>query len=377
MVPVRFRGGTFDEARADALADNEIQTLSANDEAALARVVAQLAGDGTDEAIRRVARSTAFSRDRIRDMIRSHTNRVNPSTVKPPRPSAKPTDPVSVRGEVYQLGPHRLMCGDCTDATHYAKLHQGQLPHVQLTDPPYCSGGHQEAGKGAGSIGRRADVMGGAEATIANDNLSTRGYQALMRAQLDLGVAAVTIIFTDWRMWIPLFDVVESKGLGVRAMSVWAKESPGMGRGHRQQHELAMVSVAAKHVWDNPKLSIGTVITDGDGDPDAWDYEMWGQDGAPVEAFPRTRNKHHFTEKPIGLYERLMRPQSDWAEVYYDPFGGSGPIILAAARQGVVARAMELDPAWCDVARDRWTRWAQEAGVDPGPGAYLIPTEEG
>lgn len=95
-----------------------------------------------------------------------------------------------------------------------------------LTDPPYCSGGFQESGRGAGSVGTSA-----AHKPIANDKLSSRGYTALLKSVFSLFGAEFIYAFTDWRMWIHIFDVVERSGFGVRSMIVWDKESPGMGRG--------------------------------------------------------------------------------------------------------------------------------------------------
>jgi len=212
-----------------------------------------------------------------------------------------------------------------------------------------------------GSIGT---TRKGAE--IANDTLSTRGYQALIGGMLDLVVSPVAYMFTDWRMWVPLFDVAESHGRGVRSMIVWGKPSPGMGRGWLSQHELVMAAVAARNTWANPKLSSGNVL----------ESELWGPDGAAFLRAGRTRNKHHFTEKPVDVLEQLLRPVEDWCRVVYDPFAGSGSTLIAASRKDMRTRLVELSPGWCDVIRDRWTRWAEEAQVEPGPGAMRLPDPE-
>lgn len=76
--------------------------------------------------------------------------------------------------------------------------------------------------------------------TIANDTLSTRGYQALIKSVLTAWQSSFCYAFTDWRMWNALFDIFESSGYGVRSMIVWDKGTPGMGLGWRSQHELCM-----------------------------------------------------------------------------------------------------------------------------------------
>lgn len=80
----------------------------------------------------------------------------------------------------------------------------------------------------------------------------------------------------------------------------------------------------------------------------------------------------HATPKPVPLCERMVLSSSELGQVVAVPFGGSGPDLIACARQGRIARVMELDEGWCDVIRDRWTRWADDAGVDPGAGALRL-----
>ena len=73
--------------------------------------------------------------------------------------------------------------------------------------------------------------------------------------------------------------------------------------------------------------------------------------------------------KPVSLSEEMLGRSCRTGELVLDPFGGSGSTLLAAARLGLVARLVELDPGYCDVIRKRWTAWAKGAGQDPGPGA--------
>ena len=73
---------------------------------------------------------------------------------------------------------------------------------------------------------------------IANDILSTRGYIKLLTAAFEGITPLFAYVFTDWRMWIYLYDIIEKSGFGVRSMIVWDKETPGMGVGWRSQHEL-------------------------------------------------------------------------------------------------------------------------------------------
>lgn len=103
---------------------------------------------------------------------------------------------------------------------------EGAAIDVLLTDPPYCSGGFQEGQRSAGSIGSKqvgSDGKANVTPTIANDTLSTRGYQALIKSVLTAWQSSFCYAFTDWRMWNALFDIFESSGYGVRSMIVWDK----------------------------------------------------------------------------------------------------------------------------------------------------------
>lgn len=235
-----------------------------------------------------------------------------------------PTEPKAKIGDIYQLGESRLMCGDSTNADNVKALLQNDKPDCIITDPPYCSGGYQEAGKSAGSIGTRSNDM------IANDTLSTRGYMALIKGVLNrVPLIPFAYIFTDWRMWINLFDCVEASGYGVRSMIVWDKTTMGMGIGWRMQHELCMFA-GKKAARFNPSLGRGNVIQ-----------------------AKRTGNKNHPTEKPVELIGEIMKV-TDFANIIYDPFAGSGTTLIAAEQLGRKCLLMELDSRFVDVVINRW-----------------------
>lgn len=248
-------------------------------------------------------------------------------------------------GEVYELGPHRLYCGDsAADRDAIVDLCGGSVVGCIATDPPYCSGGFQEAGRSKGSVGTNA-----AHKPIANDTLSTRGYQALMRRVLGMIDSPLAYIFTDWRMWVNLFDVVESCSYGVRSMIVWGKDRPGMGRGWRSQHELIMCAVRDTKVFADLKRAQGNVISS-----------------------KRTGNDLHTTQKPVLVMETLLSVDlaAETAKgVVYDPFAGSGTTMVAAHNLGRRAVLVEKDPAYCDVIRKRWGELARETKAELGSGA--------
>jgi len=236
-------------------------------------------------------------------------------------------------GDVWQLGQHRLVCGDSTVKSDVQKLFDGNQPFCIVTDPPYCSGGFQESGKKSGSIGTRETI------TIANDTLSTRGYMALIKNVLSVaGDVAIAYIFTDWRMFINLFDVAESSGFGVRNMIVWDKGTPGMGVGWRSQHEIVLMA-SRSAIKFNPHKACGNVIS-----------------------CQRTGNLWHPTEKPVELIAKIV-DVTDIADIIYDPFGGSGTTLIACEQLGRKCLVMELDPHYCDVIIARWEQLTGQKAI--------------
>lgn len=241
-----------------------------------------------------------------------------------------PAEPVSKQGDLYRLGDHWLYCGDCKNPKSVEAVMRGEKPLLVISDPPYCSGGFQEAGKKAGTWGE-----------IASDNLSTRGYKALITGMLEAARPQTAYLFTDWRMWVPLLDVVESCGIACRNMLVWDKKHPGLGSTvWRQQHELIMFASRAGGKKTSWKGGQGNVIT-----------------------CSRTRNEHHYTEKPVELLMTFMK-QDERSErekcPILDPFVGSGSTIIAAEKIGRSCRAIEIEPKFVDVCVRRWEEFTGE-----------------
>ena len=258
-------------------------------------------------------------RDRLTGPKTTKAGKTDPDDAPPERPSTN-----IQRGDLFRLGQHLLLCGDSSNAQEVDRVLLGDDPDLLFVDPPYCSGGFQEAGKASGSIGTRSDEM------IHNDTLSTRGYIALMKTVITNCRSRAAYVFTDWRMWINLFDVMESSGYGVRNMIVWDKETPGMGAGWRMQHELIMAGITARADKFDPKVAQGNVIK-----------------------AKRTGNILHPTQKPVDLLEKVLHV-SNWARIVVDAMAGSGSTLIACETQGISCRAIELSPSFCQVIIDRW-----------------------
>lgn len=301
--------------------------------------------------------------------------------------------PLSRRGEVYQLGPHRLMCGDSILVEDVAELWRGERADAILTDPPYCSGGYQEAGRNAGSKGTTSDDP----ERIARDHLTTFGLEILIEKAIGrVPGGGCCYVFTDWRQWETIRRACEPLGYSFRSMLVWDKITPGMGGPWRHQYELVYfgsrrresawgrlgdllhhhggdllpdrsspegVIAMLRELLETPegvevaRLALKLVGEDGP--------EAWGMLGDVLPA-ARTGNKWHATEKPVPLLVDILRNTD--GEVVGEPFSGSGGTILACSETGKVCRAMELDPRNCDAARRRWGRYARARSLEVGDG---------
>ena len=243
-------------------------------------------------------------------------------------------------GDIYQLGKHRLMCGDCTDNAAVLKLFDGAQPDCIVTDPPYCSGGYNDGGRAGGSYANK--LKDGTTPKIANDRLSTRGYTALIKNALaNAGRVKGAYIFTDWKVWITLHDIVEASGFFVRSMIVWDKGFEAMGYGWRTAHELCMCGLSESA----PPFAV----------------EHHSPNVLRCDRIPPSK-KQHVMQKPVELFNTIL-DVTYWAKTIYDPFGGSGTMLIACEQLDRQCFAMELDPLYAETIIKRWEEFTGEKAV--------------
>ncbi len=195
-----------------------------------------------------------------------------------------------------------------------------------VTDPPYSSGGFQEAGRVVGSIGKMGQAS--KDDRIGYDTLSTRGYMNLMRDVLRQCRAADEIaVFTDWRMWVNTTDALEYAGWMLRAMIVWSKGNNGIGRPWRNQHEL--IAYGMRRPADKDRIA---------------------KHGNVIDC-ARSGNANHPTEKPVELLRKVIDNME--GPTVLDPFMGSGTTLVAAKSLGRRAIGIEIEERYCEIAAQR------------------------
>jgi DNA modification methylase len=246
-----------------------------------------------------------------------------------------PANPITVEGDVWVLGKHRLMCGDSTSIEHLEKLCAGQLVDMWLTDPPY-----NVAYEGATKE----------KLTIQNDNMSNDSFRQFLRDAYSAANAVMKkgAVFYIWHADSEgynfrgaAFDI----GWQIRQCLIWKKSSLVMGRqDYHWMHEPCLYGWkdGASHLWASDRKQ--TTI---------------------LEFAKPSRNGEHPTMKPVELFEYQMLNNTKGSDLVLDSFAGSGTTAIACEKHGRMARLMELDPRYCDVIIKRWQDWSgQEATLE-------------
>jgi DNA modification methylase len=244
-----------------------------------------------------------------------------------------PAEPVSVLGDVWLLGRHRIACGSSTDAATVTAVLAGVKPHLMVTDPPYGVEYDAQWRTDAGVNKRGQNVATG---KVSNDD------QADWREAWALFPGDVAYVWHGALHAALVAESLASAGFAVRSQIIWAKQSLVIGRGHYHwQHEPCwyVVRKNATGHWagDRKQSTLWQIAnmhrTQGNVD-----------DGKTV----------HSTQKPVECMKRPIENNSSPGQAVYEPFSGSGTTIIAGEMTGRSVHAIELNPAYVDVAVKRW-----------------------
>jgi len=235
-----------------------------------------------------------------------------------------PEEPKTKPGDIYRLGKHRLMCGDSTSIDALEKLCDGQLVDMWLTDPPY----------NVAYEGKTKDAL-----TIKNDSMEDDQFRQFLRdsytaADMVMKPGAVFYIWHADSEGYNFRGAAKDAGWTVRQCLIWKKSTMVMGRqDYHWKHEPCLYGwkEGSGHLWASDRKQ--TTI---------------------LEFDKPSRNGEHPTMKPVGLFEYQMLNNTKGGDIVLDSFGGSGTTLIAAEKNGRIARLMELDPKYCDVIVKRW-----------------------
>lgn len=258
-----------------------------------------------------------------------------------------PEQPVTVEGDVWLLGRHRLMCGDSTSIEHLERLCDGQLVDMWLTDPPY----------NVAYEGKTKDAL-----TIKNDKMDDGGFRqfltdAYTAADAVMKAGAVFYIWHADSEGYNFRGAAKDAGWTVRQCLIWKKQTMVMGRqDYHWKHEPCLYGWkdGAAHLWaaDRKQTTI-------------------------LEFDRPSRNAEHPTMKPVELFEYQMLNNTKGSDLVLDSFAGSGTTAIACEKHGRHARLMELDPKYCDVIIKRWQDFTgQEATLEATGQTFAALTAE-
>ena len=268
-------------------------------------------------------------------------------------------DPVTKKGDIWQLGRHVLMCGDSTSADDVQALMDGTLADCSVTDPPY-------------NVAYEGDTKD--KLKIANDNMSsgafkeflTKAFRCMYNA---LKAGAANYVFFAHKETENFMAAYREAGFLYKQELIWVKNSLVLGRSDYQwQHEPCLYGWkdGAAHYF-TPDRTLCTVV-------DTWpDFDK--MDKASLRDFCKRvfdrdalatdivredkplRNAEHPTMKPIPLMGRFVRNSTRRGATVIDLFGGSGSTLMACEQLDRTCRTMEYDPRYCDVIIARWEKY--------------------
>ncbi len=250
---------------------------------------------------------------------------------------------VTSTGDLWQLGRHRLICGDARNETDYEKLLQGDPVDLIFTDPPYNVpvDGHV---CGSGRIRHREFAMGVGE-------MSSSGFTAFLTETMGAASkrcrdGAIAFVCMDWRHIGELSAAGAAVFNELKNICVWNKTNAGMGTFYRSKHELVFV------------FKVGTaahVNSFGLGDTGRYRTNVWDYPGITSMGAGRMEElAMHPTVKPTALVADAIKDCSRRGDIVLDSFGGSGTTLIAAETCGRQARLIEYDPGYCDTIIRRW-----------------------
>ncbi len=348
-VPVRRLAHlSRDEIRAYILADNRLAENAGWDKNILAIELQGLIDLDFDIG------ALGFSMAEVDLIIDGQVSENEVSNADAPEPLQE-GPAVSRAGDIWKLGPHRLLCGDARSPEAVAKLMDGTQATMLFTDPPYNVpiDGHVT---GLGRFKHREFEVAAGEM----DEVAFTGFlrQTLSAAAQPLKDGAIAYVCMDWRHMREVLSAGHEVFAELKNLCVWNKTNGGMGTFYRSKHELVFVFKKGKAAHIN---------NFGLGDTGRYRTNVWDYPG--ISSLGASRSEElsmHPTVKPVAMVADAIRDCSLRGDIVLDVFGGSGSTLIAAEQCGRFARLIELDPLYCDTIIRRFQRVTGERAVLTG-----------
>jgi DNA modification methylase len=328
--------------RAFMVADNRLSELSDWDEALLATVLKELSDVDLSFDIEAIGFSMAEIDLRIEGLGDADPDGDDEL--------ALPSGPaVVVPGELWQLGKHRLICGNALEAISWAELMGEERAALVVTDPPYNVpiDGHVS---GLGQYRHREFAMACGEMDEAE--FVSFLSKAMRHARDFSRQGSLHYWAMDWRHMPELTQAATQLYADQINLCVWVKSNPGMGSLYRSQHELFAVFRNGKTQHRN-NVQLGRF---GRSRSNVWNYP--GANSAAHGAGEGKLLALHPTAKPVALLADAILDSTVRGDIVADAFLGSGSTLIAAEKVGRQCRGIELDPLYCDTIIRRWQRWS-------------------
>jgi len=324
------------QKKAYVIADNKLALNAGWDDEMLALELGDLKDLDFDLSL------TGFDDDELNKLL---AEAVNEGLVDEDEAPLPPDEPISKLGDVWQLGSHRVMCGDSTSIDAVDKLMEGQKADMVFTDPPYGMSYGGGRAKGDHALNKNGGVLIKAHGMIKGDDLEGESLINLVRDAIATCIAsskqgaAYYICFT-WRTYSEFEEAIALGGASVANCIVWDKKSIGLGNAnYRPQHEFIFYVKGGAWYGDRSQS-------------DVW-YMSRGATGEYV----------HPTQKPVELVERAISNSSKPGDLVLDVFGGSGSTLIACEKTSRHCRLVDLDPKYVDVMVKRWQDYTGKQAI--------------
>lgn len=334
------------EVRAYMMADNRLAELAGWDENILAIEFSELLAEDLTFDIS----VTGFDIPQIDVLLAGHGE--EDEDTEPPLEIAEDCPPVTRSGDIWNLGKHRLYCGDALQAESYERLLGKAKARMVFTDSPYNVpvNGHVS---GLGKHKHQEFAMASGEMTEEQfTDFLQQVFRHLVAYTHD---GSIHYCCMDWRHVKEMTAAADEYYAELKNICVWNKNNGGMGSLYRSKHELVFVYKNGKGAHVN-NVELGK---HGRYRSNVWDYP--GQNS--IKSRHDGLQKQHPTPKPVAMVKDAILDCSRRNDLILDPFGGSGTTLIAAEKVGRKARLIEFEAMYCDMTIHRWQALSGEQAI--------------